>query len=75
MAHRNKIENARACWSQRKHENKKHSKITLLGKGSTEQIPMRRQNYDWILGKLECLSAFFASISLTRINVARWLTQ
>ena len=59
----------------RKKDNKKHSKIALLRKGSTEQIPMRRQSCDWILGKLECLSAFFASISLTRINVARWLTQ
>lgn len=61
--------------NRREKDSKNHSKNALLGKGSTEQLSVRRQNYYWILGKLECLSAVFASFSLTRINVARWLTQ
>lgn len=49
----------------REKDNKNHSKIALVGKGSTEQIPIRRQNYDWILGKLEVLSAFFFCFNFT----------
>lgn len=45
-----------------KKDNKKQSKIALLGKRSSEQIPVRRQNYNWILGNLEvfkCLFCFY----------------
>lgn len=41
-----------------KDDQKNHFKIALIGRGSAEQIPKKRQNCDWILGQLECLSAF-----------------
>lgn len=42
----------------RNKDDQKYFKIALIEKGSAEQILLKRQNYDWLLGKLECLSAF-----------------
>lgn len=42
----------------RNKDGQNHFKIALIEKGSAEEIPLQRQNYDGILGKLECLSAF-----------------